>query len=112
MDELYRGRLSLQEIWRLGCADEPLSDGDREHFVGLARSRFFTFRLGMEHARSGNDAGKRASLIAGFVTELASGPGLERAWRDSEFFRDPGAEDVEEALTERRDGAGDHARVH
>lgn len=112
MDELYRGRLSLQEIWRLGCADDDLSDSDREHFAGLARSRFFTFRLGMEHARSVNDAGKRASLIAGFVTELAAGPGLERVWRDSDFFRDPGARDVEQALTERRDGAGDDTLVH
>ena len=103
---------SLQEIWRVGCAEEPLSDIEREHFRNLARSRFYTFRLGMEHAQASDDEKRTVSLIAGFVTELNNHPGLEHVWRASEFVWDPAAGDVERSLAERRAGPADDATIH
>jgi hypothetical protein len=41
---------SLQEIWRLGCAGEALTEEDFEHFHSLARSRFHTFALSADEA--------------------------------------------------------------
>ena len=76
---------SLQEIWRLGCAGEVLTEEDFEHFKSLARSRFHTFAMSADEAhqsRGQKEAATRiALLIKGLVRELRENPGLERLWQ-------------------------------
>lgn len=95
-------RLSLQEIWRLGCLGDRLSSNDREHFVKMARNRFYTFQLGIQHEVFGAMAEEKIdSLIRGLVTELYEGPGLEREWRESEFSEGRYGKRVSSLLTRR-----------
>jgi hypothetical protein len=101
-------QFSLQEIWRIGCSGEALSEKDREHFLGLARSRFYTFRLGMAHAQGTGNPAKGTSLLDGLVTELIENPGLERVWHGSEFADDLNAEAVRAEIEKRSNGAGAH----
>ena len=61
----------------------PLEEDDQGNFEQMARNRFYTFRLGMEHAaQQKSDA---APLVKGMATELMENPGLERAWLNSAF---------------------------
>lgn len=79
-------RLSLQEIWQVGCRDQVLSSHDREHFVKLARNRFYTFQMGLQHLLLvEKDPDKLEPLIRGLVTELFEAPGLAKLWHESEF---------------------------
>ena len=79
----------LQEIWKLGCAGEPLTPPEAKHFTDLAASRFHTFILSAESAyqSKASDEAKAwvALLVQGLVTELITSPGLKRAWYDSPF---------------------------
>ena len=76
---------SLQEIWRLGCAGEALTEEDLEHFNGLARSRFHTFALSADEAHRSRGQEEAATwvalLIKGLARELRESPGLERLWQ-------------------------------
>lgn len=78
---------SLQEIWRLGCAGDALSEEDSEHFKTLARSRFHTFALSADEAHLSRGHKETAIwialLIKGLVRELRENPGLERLWQDT-----------------------------
>ena len=78
---------SLQEIWRLGCAGEALTEEDFEHFKSLARSRFHTFALSADEAHQSRGQKEAATwialLIKGLVRELRENPGLERLWQDT-----------------------------
>lgn len=98
-----RERLSLQEIWRLGCLGDPLSENDREHFVKMARNRFYTFQLGLQHEIFSRERSeeKIELLIRGLVTELFEGPGLTREWHDSEFCEGQFGERVSRELKRR-----------
>lgn len=89
-------RLSLQEIWRLGCADQPLHPLDAAHYTNLARSRFHTYMLGMQHAeRKSPDA---ALLVKGMTSELSANPGLEKEWRRYNFADSSSGKQVTETL--------------
>ncbi len=79
-------RLSLEQIWRVGCSEGALSDHDWGHFVRLSRNRFYTLILGLKHARETNQPSEH--LEKGFVTELLAAPGLEKLWLGSEFKND------------------------
>lgn len=83
-------RLSLQEIWQKGCRKEELHPADQEHFVKMARSRFHTFLLGMQHAeginrRTGTSSTQSALLVRGMLRELNDYPGLETEWHRYHF---------------------------
>ncbi len=99
-------RLSLTEIWTRGCLGEALSSHDQQHFVQMARNRFWTFRMSLSHAlqtRKGDDQEAWVTpLINGLVTELHEGPGLERLWYESEFSRDLAGARVNQALAQRQ----------
>lgn len=95
-------RLSLQEIWRLGCLGDRLSSNDRQHFVKMARNRFYTFQLGIQHEIFGDKSEEKIDLLVrGLVTELYEGPGLEREWRESEFCEGRYGQQVSHQLTRR-----------
>jgi hypothetical protein len=98
-------RLSLTEIWHKGCLGETLSPHDAKHFADLAKSRFYTFRLSMGHAHQSTRGEKLAErtkpLISGFASELMSSPGLERFWRDSDYFNDASGKQVAAELERR-----------
>ncbi len=80
-----KARLSVEQIWQVGCARDPLSDHDWQHFISLARNRFYTFELGMQHALDTKEVKHAEGLQAGFVTELMQAPGLEALWLQTEF---------------------------
>ena len=74
-------RISLQELWRLGCRDAELEPGDQQRFAAMARSRFHTFQLGIQHALQQPDANRFDGLVRGLAVELAEAPGLKRLWQ-------------------------------
>lgn len=95
-------RLSLEEIWRLGCLGDPLSSNDRAHFVKMARNRFYTFQLGIQHEVFGDKSEQKIDLlIRGLVTELFEGPGLAREFADSEFCEGHYGRRVSKVLRQR-----------
>ncbi len=101
--EREKERLSLQEIWRLGCLGDRLSSNDREHFVKMSRNRFYTFQLGIQHEMFGDRSEEKIELlIKGLVRELYEGPGLEREWRESEFSQSRFGQRVSTLLTRQQ----------
>lgn len=74
-------KLSLQEVWRLGCTGENLGTDDQKRFASMARSRFHTFQMGMSHAQEQSDEQKLQSLVAGLAIELKENPGLKKVWQ-------------------------------
>jgi len=101
-------RHSLTEIWTRGCLGEALSTHDQQHFVSMARNRFFTFKMSLSHAlQTMKDKQQEAwvtPLINGLVTELKDGPGLERLWHESEFSQDLAGQRVTDVLIQRQLG--------
>ncbi len=84
--------LSAEALWCIGCSGtETLSERDHARFRAMARNRFYTFQLGMDHSRGEKKENivKRANLVAGMVRELQENPGLIEAWQDSEFAGTP-----------------------
>ena len=84
-----KSRLSVEKIWQQGCAAAALSDHDWQHFVSLARNRFYTFELGFQHAVESDKPEHAELLQAGFVSELLFAPGLEAVWLKTEFRDSP-----------------------
>lgn len=76
---MKNSKLSLQEIWRLGCSNECLTPDDQKRFAAMARSRFHTFEMGINHAE--NDKGRALGLIRGLAVELNENPGLAQVWQ-------------------------------
>lgn len=97
-----KARLSVEQIWHTGCAAEPLSDHDWQHFVSLARNRFYTFELGFGHALQTDTAEHGEALLKGFVSELLLSPGLEALWLQTEFRRSRPGEKVYKQLRRRK----------
>jgi hypothetical protein len=95
-------RLSVEQIWRVGCSAGPLSDHDWKHFTSLARNRFYTFHLGCQHARETKQTDLGLGLEAGFVTELMGAPGLEKLWLKSEFRESPIGKSAYKVLRRRK----------
>ncbi len=77
---MKNSKLSLQEVWRLGCLGEKLNVDDQKRFASMARSRFHTFQMGMTHAQEQSDADQKQSLVAGLAVELKDNPGLKNVW--------------------------------
>ena len=71
---------SLQDIWRQGCEGKTLSTDEQKHFAAMARSRFHTFQMGMDHALRDEDEPKQLGLIRGLAVELSEAPGLKQLW--------------------------------
>ena len=80
-----KARLSVEQIWRQGCAAEALSNHDWKHFISLARNRFYTYELGYKHAMDTNQREHGEGLCKGLVSELLASPGLEALWLQTEF---------------------------
>ena len=76
---MKNSKLSLQEIWKLGCSNESLTPDDQKRFAAMARSRFHTFQLGIDHASDDDD--HSLGLIRGLAIELNDNPGLEKVWQ-------------------------------
>jgi hypothetical protein len=100
--DIEKARLSVEQIWQVGCAGEPLSDHDWQHFISLARNRFYTFELGAQHARETNQADHEEALQAGFVSELMLASGLEALWQQTEFRVSPSGKAVHKLLRWRK----------
>lgn len=81
---MTNSRLSLHEIWRLGCLDETLDSDDQVRFAAMARSRFHTFLMGTDHARRQGKGDHEAGLIKGLAVELRDAPGLKKLWLASD----------------------------
>lgn len=77
---MTNSKLGLEEIWRLGCNGESLTPGDQKRFAAMARSRFHTFEMGIDHAIRQADEDKQLDLIRGLVVELMAAPGLKKLW--------------------------------
>ncbi len=73
-------KLSLQEVWRLGCQGESLEVDDQKRFASMARSRFHTFQMGVTHAEEKSDEEQSQLLVAGLAVELKDNPGLKNMW--------------------------------
>ena len=73
-------RHSLQEIWDRGCRGDALRVDDRKRFTAMARSRFHTFQMGINHAETESSDQHLIGLISGLATELKDRPGLKKVW--------------------------------
>lgn len=86
---MSNAKLTLQEIWRLGCAGESLASAEQKHFVDLAASRFHTFVLSADSAYQSKAALEAKEwvdlLVKGLVTELVTNPGLRVEWEASPY---------------------------
>lgn len=71
---------SLEQVWEKGCRGVRLKAEQQKQFAAMARSRFHTFQLGIEHARHQVDEKMFLGLITGLAIELNEGPGLKRVW--------------------------------
>lgn len=78
---MKNAKLSLQEVWRIGCEGETLNTDDQKRFASMARSRFHTFQMGMSHAEEQSDDQQVQSLVAGLAVELKANPGLKNVWQ-------------------------------
>ncbi len=70
----------LDSIWTKGCRGNALRANEHKRFAAMARSRFHTFTLGVEHAKSTEDDEATLGLITGMARELSEGPGLCKIW--------------------------------
>ncbi|MBO6702817.1 MAG: hypothetical protein JJ921_10780 [Pseudomonadales bacterium] len=77
---MKNSKLSLQEVWQLGCQGEKLTVDDQKRFATMARSRFHTFQMGMTHAQEQINTDQTQSLVAGLAVELKDNPGLKVMW--------------------------------
>jgi hypothetical protein len=91
------------DLWRRGCQGEILSPEDAGHFRRLARDRFYTFMLSVNHSKVQGEGVKVRSVVSGFVSDLQAAPGLEAAWRESEFASAEWGQLVEAMLAELRE---------
>lgn len=73
------------DVWERGCRGETLREEDETRFRQLARDRFYTFMLSINHSRVEGNAEKVQSLIRSLAMDLSGAPGLKQAWYDNEF---------------------------
>ena len=72
---------SLSSIWEKGCREAGLSRDEAKRFAAMARSRFHTFEMGIEHASDPPDDAKTQGLINGLAAEMRDAPGLQKLWQ-------------------------------
>lgn len=77
---MKNSKLSLQEVWQLGCRGDTLGTDDQKRFASMARSRFHTFQMGVTHAEEQSDNERSLLLVAGLAVELKDNPGLKKVW--------------------------------
>ena len=77
---MKNNKLSLQQVWQLGCRGDTLETDDQKRFASMARSRFHTFQMGVTHAEEQSDNEQSLLLVAGLAVELKDNPGLKKVW--------------------------------
>ncbi|MDA9049542.1 hypothetical protein OAD22_08600 [Pseudomonadales bacterium] len=87
-DSLESHYHSAAEIWQVGCTGAVLEPTHRPKFITMARSRFHTFQLSINHSQTIGDGAKIDALVRGLAIELHGAPGLAEQWFDSEFSAD------------------------
>ncbi|MDA0979651.1 MAG: hypothetical protein O3B72_13920, partial [Proteobacteria bacterium] len=71
---------SLEQVWNKGCRGDDLSVEEKKKFAAMARSRFHTFVLGMDHADQQQDEDAALGLVRGLAREINENPGLKAIW--------------------------------
>ena len=71
---------SLETIWNRGCRGDDLNNTEKKKFAAMARSRFHTFLMGVEHAERNTDEDAANGLVRGMAVEIRENPGLRAAW--------------------------------
>ena len=82
----------LDDIWSKGCHGDQLKPSEQKRFAAMARSRFHTFQMGMEHADQQRDDEGSLGLIKGLASELLTSPGLRVVWSKLAVSQSPGGE--------------------
>jgi hypothetical protein len=72
--------MTREQVWEKGCRGIRLNAELQKQFAAMARSRFHTFQLGIEHARQQVDEKVSLGLITGLAKELNERPGLKNVW--------------------------------
>ncbi len=72
--------MTQEQVWEKGCRGIRLKAEQQKQFTAMARSRFHTFQLGIEHARQQLDEKVSLGLITGLALELNERPGLKNVW--------------------------------
>ena len=93
------------DVWQRGCRGDSLSEREYRGFVKLARDRFHTFSLSIQHSHVQGDADKIQSLIRGLALELVRAPGLEAEWHRTDWAADDFGSMVTGMLDEHRNQA-------
>lgn len=94
------------DVWQRGCRGDTLSEREYRGFLKLARDRFYTFTLSVQHSRLQGDADKVQSLIRSLALDLVRAPGLEAEWLRSEWADDEFGALVTAMLDDVRDRSG------
>jgi hypothetical protein len=84
-DDSHPDYQKLDDIWTRGCRGDRLKAPEIKRFAAMARSRFHTFQLGLEHARTQADDSIALGLIRGLAGELEQKPGLYNVWNRLAF---------------------------
>lgn len=77
------------DVWERGCRGDELSEQEYAGFRKLARDRFYTFLLSVNHSQTVGEGDKIASLIRSLALDLVRSPGLEKEWHQSEWADEP-----------------------
>lgn len=77
---MTKAELSPTELWNLGCSDKSLGTNSQKRFAAMARSRFHTFEMGVDHASKIPDDDRVQALIDGLAKEMHGAPGLAKIW--------------------------------
>jgi hypothetical protein len=72
--------MNAEELWERGCLGADLSTEGQKQFAAMARSRFHTFQLGIDHASKSDNEDGILGLIKGMAIELKDRPGLRKIW--------------------------------
>ncbi len=72
-------------LWERGCRGEALTAAEHKGFHRLARDRFYTFVLSVNHSQAQGDGAKIDSLVRSLVLDLDQSPGLKAEWYVSEW---------------------------
>lgn len=95
----------LDDIWHKGCRGDQLKLAEQKRFAAMARSRFHTFQMGMEHAVRQKDEERSLGLIRGLAGELHEWPGLRKVWLKMSVSRSPDGEQVNLLLEQMEQNA-------
>ncbi|MDZ7684736.1 MAG: hypothetical protein U5O39_06785 [Gammaproteobacteria bacterium] len=89
-------------VWQRGCQGEALSEREYEGFHRMARNRFYTFVMSINHSQVQGDADKIHSLVRSLALDLVRSPGLESEWHECEWANESFGALVTDMLPEVR----------